>query len=109
MGLSGFLIILGVTSGLYMVSSNEMALLVIPLMLCITFGIYMLFYYLIQFLLFPYGQTLIKKQYHQAMNEKMSIEMRNTLIKVQGIIIEGIMRDTHDTREPGTIMKEKSH
>jgi hypothetical protein len=47
LALSGFLIILGVTFVLYIGTDEELFLLVIPLMLLVTYGIYLVFYYLI--------------------------------------------------------------
>lgn len=47
LALSGFLIILGVTFVLYLGTEEELFLLVIPFMLLVTYGIYLVFYYLI--------------------------------------------------------------
>lgn len=55
MALSGFLIVLGTTFVIYAVTNKEILLLLMVFMGLLTYIIYLMFYYLIQFLLFPYG------------------------------------------------------
>ena len=40
----------------------------------------------IKHLLFPFGQSLVKFNYHQQMNEKMTKELKGTLIKVRAVV-----------------------
>jgi hypothetical protein len=47
LGLSGFLVILGTTFAIYMASDQEIYLLLIVFMLLVSYGIYLMFYYLI--------------------------------------------------------------
>ena len=47
LALSGFLIVLGVTFVLYIGTDEELFLFLIPFMLLVTYGIYLVFYYLI--------------------------------------------------------------
>jgi hypothetical protein len=55
MGMTGLLIILGITFALYLALDQELVLSLIAFMILVTVGLYHLIYYLIQFLLFPYG------------------------------------------------------
>jgi uncharacterized membrane protein len=62
----------------------------------------------IKHLLFPFGQNLVKHNYHRQMNEKMANELKSTLGKVKEII-DQMNINSHTPQITSQHLKERPH
>lgn len=49
----------------------------------------------LKLLLFPYGSSYIKQQFHQQMNMKMTSEMKNNILKVNAVVLADLAQRCH--------------